>query len=237
MPDRVFDCANEVRIMNPRDELFARRGRSGHTGAYQPQQGIEDAACARTHGHGATQGDLARVRRGGREEKPAPNACYFDTESPRRRRERFRPAQFARGFVHGPVQRVPVNRGRAGVHPDRWRTRRRNGAAHRLGRTDAGFQDLAAISRARGARTIACRVPTPGATSLAQIPLFRAVPGAGIPPYWNHRAARAVEMRRGTCPTCPLPPGFGIFTIPPSRCASGPPPCARRDASAGTPPA
>lgn len=75
-----------------------------------------------------------------------PTGRYVNAESPAGWCVRFIAADFACGFVHGPIQGVAVNSGGAGVHPNFGRMNQPDdGLAEQASRSRSGFFDFAPV--------------------------------------------------------------------------------------------
>src|SRR4029077_8681529 len=129
--DQEINGAHEVSFVNPGNKLLSRCSFSTQACPDKTKKSIKNSAGIRTHGHGATESDLSRAGSRGGKEFPLPACCHVNAEAPRRRRIRFVASQFTRTFIHGAVQRVSIDCGSAGVHPE----------SRRFGRLSNGLAD------------------------------------------------------------------------------------------------
>lgn len=173
--EEEFDGTDEVRIVDPGDELIAGADGAAKAVADETQEDVKDAAGIGAEGHGAAQGDLSSAGRGRREEGFLPGFGDLDGEVPGIRRARFVAAEFASGLVHGAVERVAIDGGGAGVEPDGGRAIEVcDDFVEDAGGLDAGVEDGAAIG------LMVAAVDAATGKVDADITLFELVdPGAG----------------------------------------------------------
>src|SRR5262249_51344919 len=115
---------------------------------YQPPQCGKNSAAVRTHDHGATQGNLPRMRRAGREELLFPTFGDIDTEIPGLRHSGLSAAEFSAHLVHLAIKRMSIDGGSGGVHPQRrWIGRLCDSLANDARRENPGIDDLAPVPR------------------------------------------------------------------------------------------
>src|SRR5690242_18790795 len=103
--------------MNPGNESFAGSCFSAQSCTHQLEECLKYSSWIRAHGHGAAQGDLARLWCCRGKELFFPTGCHFDAETPSVRRVRFIAAEFAAGFIHRTIESMTVDCGGAGIQP------------------------------------------------------------------------------------------------------------------------
>ena len=116
--DDELDGADEVGFVDPGDELISGQGGAAEAVADEREEDVEDSAGVGAEGHGAAESDLASARSRGGEEGFFPGFGDLDGEVPRVGCAGFIAAEFARGLVHGAVERVAIDGCGAGVEPD-----------------------------------------------------------------------------------------------------------------------
>ena len=148
MIDQEINRPYKVSFVNPGNKLFSRCCFSAQPHSNKLQKSIKNPAPIRTHGHCAAESDLPRAGRCSGKKFPLPACRHVNAEAPCRRCIGFVASQFTSRFIHGAVQRVPIDCGSTGVHPEGRRLScLSNGLSHQAGRKDSGLHDLAAVSR------------------------------------------------------------------------------------------
>ena len=122
MVHEELNRARKIVFVNPAHKLAAAALLSAKTESHQVTHDRERVARSRAKDNGRAHGDLARSRCGGAKELRFPILRHLDREIPRLRRapllrNHFVAAQLPRRFIHGAVQRMPVDGGRRCVEP------------------------------------------------------------------------------------------------------------------------
>jgi hypothetical protein len=118
LPDEEFNGADQIRVVDPRNELRSRAGGPSETQTNQ----ILTVYGTRRHGwghqDGGAQRDAAYLRRGRIEERLLPRLHNFHTESPCRWMISPDVADFSCSLIHWTIQSVAVDGCSAGIHPN-----------------------------------------------------------------------------------------------------------------------